>query len=79
MTKEQFRAKLAELIQNNNNAILEKAEKILNSGCVDLASCEDDYRLPKVFMYAVLQEMVCRWKPLEKSLVKEANNMKYFM
>lgn len=81
MTKEQFFKRVDELIEENDKAIREKAEKILKSGCVDLASYEDDFRLPKCFMCAFgrFMESGLGWKPHSKELLEEIENIYLFI
>ena len=53
MTRTQFKSKLPKMKLDILKLIDEKAEKFLASGCVDLDSYEDNYKLPGLFMMAV--------------------------
>jgi len=64
MTRKQFLHKVRELNRTNSKAILERAEKVLSSGCLDLeAYGSDSYLLPKMFMFACCSVMAGQWLP----------------
>jgi len=79
MTKDQFKERVQELIIENDRMINEKVDKILSSGCVDLDDYENDFRLPKCFMYAIGKEMQYQWRSHDKALMGEAENIALFM
>jgi hypothetical protein len=64
MTREQFLTKFDELVKENNYRFRVKATAILSSNAVDLESYEDDYRLPKIVLCAVLKSLSNDWSPL---------------
>jgi hypothetical protein len=67
MTRKQFLQKVRELNRTNSKAILERAEKVLSSGCLDLeAYGSDSYLLPKSFMSACCSVMAGQWLPFGK-------------
>ena len=51
MTKTQFRKKVWSCKKDINKLIDEKIEKVLSSGCLDLTEYENNYRLPKYFLF----------------------------
>jgi len=75
MTRTQFRKKVNELIRENNRLIKNRVEKLFKSGCVDLNDYDNDFRLPKMFMYAIGKEMQFQWKPLDDELLKTGENI----
>ncbi|MFX0183346.1 MAG: hypothetical protein ACFE95_09730 [Candidatus Hodarchaeota archaeon] len=79
MTEEQFKSKVKDLKKGVNKLIDNRIEKILQSGCVDLNDYEDNYILPKMFIYAVAEEIKFQFKPLLEKHLKEGKNMINFM
>jgi len=79
MTEEQFLSKVEEMLPDIEKMIMEKAKHMLMSGCVDLERFEDDYSLPKAFLYAMSSELGYQYKPLSNSLYKVARNMSHFL
>ena len=79
MTEQQFKNKVNDLKDQINKLIDNRIERILQSGCVDLNDFEDNYILPKIFIYAVAEEIKFQFKPLYKEHLKEAKNMINFM
>ena len=61
MTRRQFLMKVRQLNRQNSRAILDRAEKVLRSGCLDLETAEDNYLLPKAFMTAACREMAYQY------------------
>jgi hypothetical protein len=79
ITREQFLEKVGELLPDLNTFIMEKAEKALKSGALDLEKYEDNYLLPKIFMYAMGKEIKDQYKPYNKKDVTVGNNLSYFL
>ena len=79
MTKKQLIKKMNELKKENNKFINKKVERILKSGAIDLKSWDDDFRMPKVLMTAICEDLVFQWKPLDKELRKEVQNISSFI
>jgi len=75
----QFIKKVNELIRENNKMIKDRAEKVLKAGCIELSDYEDNYILPKIFMYAIGEEMKFQWKPFSGNDLKTAKNIIYFL
>ena len=81
MTKKQFWKNFNELKRESLKAMTKKAEKALKSGAIDLKSYEDDFRLPKVVMTAICENLASNvgWKPHDKKLLNELKNLRYFI
>lgn len=53
-TKENVRAKVVDMIENDLPSILiEKVDKLLDSGAINFENYEDNYLLPKLIMQAL--------------------------
>ena len=67
MTKEQATQKFEELINNLDFKAwaMERAERMVTSGYVNLEDYEDDYILPKAMMSALGREIEWQYKPME--------------
>ena len=66
MTKEQATQKFEELINNLDFKAwaMERAERMLTSGYVNLEDYEDDYILPKAMVAAIGREIEWQYKPM---------------
>jgi len=78
MTKAQFREKFADLLQQTNNRITERAEHLLASGAISLSDYEDDYLLPKIILTACLEDAVFQWRPYNPKYRAEVKNLSHF-
>lgn len=78
MTEEQFYSKVDELIDNSITAMKKIARKLVLSRAINLKDAEDNFRLPKQVVYAIFNEMKFQHKPLEKSDIKQAENICLF-
>ena len=67
MTKEQATQKFEELINNLDFKAwaMERAERMLTSGYVNLDDHEDNYILPKAMVAAIGREIEWQYKPME--------------
>ncbi len=79
MTKTQFRQKTKSMKKDVNKFIDEKIEKLLVSGCIDLESAENDFRLPKCFMSAIGHEIKWQYAPHSKEGKETVENMTHFL
>jgi hypothetical protein len=52
-TKEEVRRKTISLIEEIQPKLIEKLDKILDSGAIDFESTDDNYKLPKHIMQAL--------------------------
>lgn len=78
-TKDQFMAKVQEMVSELPEFIMERAEKAWNSGAFDPEKYEDNYLLPKIFMSAMGEEIKWQFKPLDKNSLKERDNLIHFL
>ncbi len=83
MTKEQFNKLFNDtLTAANIHLIIEEAKnKILDSGAVNLSEYDHEtspYALPKAVLFAAVNEVLWRLKPLTKEGQKIANNLTKF-
>ena len=66
MTKEQFLAKVKEMLDDGFiDFIMQRADKALKSGAINLEDYEDDCVLPKIFMSAMGEEIKWQYKPFD--------------
>lgn len=79
MTKKEVRKKTRELIQNSAQWMRRDLEKVLLSGAVDYANADNNYRLPKTIMLALLKEQMRnydgRGTSYEKQIKRGAENI----
>lgn len=75
MKRRQFFKRYREVLNQINYALIEKAKKALDSGCIDLEHAEDNYRLPKNVLCAVLRDAANEIKPIRRADVREINNI----
>jgi hypothetical protein len=80
MTREQFTAKFQELLDSPDfmGFINKKAKDILSSGAIDLEDYENDYRLPKIVLCAVLHDMVWQYEPFNDKDKRTVKNLEHF-
>jgi hypothetical protein len=54
--------------------------KAVNSGALDIENeAEEDYRLPKIILYAILVKMAADCKPLHPANLREAETLLLFL
>lgn len=82
MTKEQLEERFNELLEYNH---LEQTVKgmfylVLESDAIDITSePERDYRLPKIILHAIFQELANVWRPAFNENRQEAEKIKLFL
>jgi len=79
MTKKQFLTKVDELSDRTAEDIRVRARKALKQGCVELDDWENDYRLPKIMLTAICNEMAWQWRPHTPEDKAEVENIKCFI
>lgn len=79
MTREDAKSKTLELAKDMFAKVEGKIDKALNSGCVDLDAYQNDYKLPRILLNAIMMDLCYESKPLAKMWQKEANNIYKFM
>lgn len=75
MTRKRCKKLIEELIEKTAEDMKQKVDRVFMSGAVNLDSFEEDYRLPKIILYALLQDECYRWKPARRKDVAYANNI----
>lgn len=72
--------KVREILEEDGiNFIMDKCNRLLNSGCIDKKKYNDDnYLLPKIILHVALLELAEQYKPSSKDSKKEVKNLKYF-
>jgi hypothetical protein len=79
MTKEQFLGKVKEMLPELNDLIVQKAESISKSGCIDFDDFEDNFFLPKVFISAMGEMIRDQYRPLSNEGINVRDNISYFL
>ena len=80
MTKNQARKKTRELIRNYSELMREKLERALTCGALNLDSYEDNYKLPRIILSALLEDAKERnYNYLSIKDKKESKNLNYFL
>lgn len=77
MTRDQFLEKVEEIIPDINELIRKKANIMLASGAIDLASWENNYILPKLFIVAMGKEITLNYQLPNETIqhIRTINNM----
>ena len=57
MTKKQALAKIKVLLNQKKLYIIQEAERLLNSGAIDLDSWENDFLLPRAILYVAMENI----------------------
>ena len=80
MTKEQFLEKVKELVDDGfTDWIMATAQKAVSSGALNLDGHEDNYRLPKIFISAMGEEIKAQYAPTTPKEIRERNNLANFL
>lgn len=77
MTNAQLKQKVQKMFDEIN--IQKCVDKIIDSGCVDINSWDDDFRLPKIVLSASLKELAFQYEPVDKSDKNEVSNIRLFI
>jgi len=77
-TKKQALTRLKKMMKQANQYMTKEAERLLNSGAIDMRKYEDNYILPKVLLSAVLYNTAQQYLPFDKEAKKELENLKKF-
>lgn len=70
MKKTEVRKKTRELIRGSYDLMRERLEKVLDRNLVNFKDRDDNYRLPRIILQALLDEAKFQYKPLEKDSKK---------
>ena len=77
MTQKQLEKKVRHLINESAKDMRKKISKVWLNSSIDLSAYEDDYRLPKMVVTALLKEEMHQNKPLcsDKETEKTIDNI----
>jgi len=78
MDKDQFNQKLETLCEELFFQVSAEANRLFQSGAVDVDSFQDDMRLPKIILCAALHNEAEQYRPRDKKLLKELRNLTRF-
>ena len=65
------------MIENESDLleyIEKKANEIIDSGFIDIASV-NDYTLPKVVLYCAMKNVAEHYRPIQKDVIKKYKNL----
>jgi hypothetical protein len=71
--------KILEMVKDDKDFIEEKIQRAITTGAIDLEEFDDDYRLPKMVLWAIYNELLFQRRPLVKEDRKYAKNICLFM
>lgn len=83
MTREQFEAKIKELLIPNEEFLMKEALRLFDSGAVDPESFGDDFILPRIIGYVALRNLADQIGPIRsfsanKGFRREIKNLERF-
>ena len=67
------------MVKDDKEFINRKIEEALNSGAINRDDYENDFELPKIIYYAILQSLSDQRLPLHPKGKKEAENLSCFI
>lgn len=84
--KKKIKAHVKDMLKQSHKAMLEKIDRALNSGAIDIDSWEEDNKpmvLPKTIVTALLESESTQYNGIgtsyEKSIKKEVRNLRYYI
>jgi hypothetical protein len=84
--KNKIKAHVKDMLKQSNKAMLEKIDKAINSGAIDIDSWEEDNKpmvLPKTIVTALLESESTQYRGIgtshEKRIKKDVKNLRYFI
>lgn len=78
MKREDLYNKTLSLLPQIELDIKKELRKVMRSGCLDIQSAEDNFRLPKIVMSAILKHEAEEYEPQDASGKKEVKNVYLF-
>lgn len=76
--RKQVLARIKALSSRDRHHILEIAARLIDSGAIDLEDYDNDYRLPKIILHTVYQDMQ-HWRcPMRAEDLKTVKNLENF-
>ena len=77
MTNAQLKQKVQKMFDEID--IQKCVDKVIDSGCVDINSWEDSFRLPSIVLSASLRELAFQHEPVNLSDKNEVSNIRLFI
>lgn len=84
--KDRIKELVIEMINDSNNAMLKKIDRVLNSGCIDVEAWSEEFGkmiTPKCIVIALLESEAGQYSAkgtsFEKRVSKEVKNIKMFI
>ena len=84
--KEQIKGLVVEMIGYSQEAMLEKLERVMNSGCIDIEGWDEEngkMLLPKTIVTALLESESYQYSgkgtAYERKIKKDVRNIRYFI
>jgi len=78
MTKIQVLNKAKSMLKDDTKFLLFRIERLLECGGIDKKEYENDFRLPKILLYAALDDLKIQRRPLTTEDYKAAQNLSHF-
>jgi hypothetical protein len=78
MQKEQFDAKIEELLARTVKSVRADCSRLFASGAIDTSAYEDDYLLPKIVLSVALENAASEWFPLYEPYREQVRNLRHF-
>jgi len=82
----EIKSLVADMLNESYNAMINKIDRVLNSGAIDIEGWEKDCSpmiLPKIIVTAILQNESTQYEgkgtSFEKKIKKEVKNIRYFI
>lgn len=72
-TDKQVLDKIEETLPDIAKFIMQRAKKALDSGALNKAKFDDNYRLPRIILSAIAEEMKFQYRPVEDDLEDRDN------
>ena len=66
------------MLNDDKKFMLFRIEKLLDCGGIDKADYDNDFRLPKILLYAALDDLKHQRRPLSNDDYKAAYNLSHF-
>ena len=78
MTKDQISEKIQKMIADDVAFLLRRTKTLLESGAIDFAAYQDNYRLPGILLCAAIENLLYERSPVDKKDRKEVRNLSLF-
>jgi len=78
MTKKQVLQKAEAMLNDDKKFMLFRIEELLECGGIDKNVYQNDFRLPKILLYAALENLKTQRRPLSKDDYLAACNLRHY-